>query len=106
FALGKAECPLTRLVIHQQQEVDFLERAWRNTLALCAPSLSTAHQCAAPSVRGGITDGSEHWPIGRRVKRSGPKLQGRLQREPCRIVQPGFVVFETRALLTLADTGP
>jgi hypothetical protein len=51
----------------------------RPALALCAPSLHAAHQRPSPSIRRRVADRAEHRQIGRRVKRTGTKLNGRLR---------------------------
>ena len=103
---GKAQRALARLVVHQQQEVDFLKCARRGALALRAPSFHPAHQRPSPPVRRRVADRAEHRRIGRRVERAGAELQGRLQREPRGMFEPAFVVFESGAFLVLAHAGP
>jgi hypothetical protein len=106
FFFRKAQRALTGLVVHQQQEIDFLERARRPALPLCAPAFHAAHERPPPPVRRRVADGAEHGRVCRRVKRAGTNLQGWLQRESRRIFQPCLVVFEGGAFLVLARTGP
>src|SRR5208282_3006077 len=106
FFFRKAQRALTCLVVHLQQEVDFLERARRAPLALRAPAFHAAHERPPPTVGRGVADGTEHGRVRRRMKRTGTNLQSWLQRESCGIFQPCLVVFEGGAFLILARTGP
>jgi hypothetical protein len=106
FLFRKAQSALTGLIVHQQQEGDFLKRAQHPALALRAPAFHAAHKRPAPTVGRGVADGAEHGRVCRRVKRAGTNLQGWLQRESCGIFQPCLVVFEGGAFLVLARTGP
>src|SRR6202041_3184073 len=106
FFFGKAQRALTSLVVHQQQEVDFLERARCPAFALRAPAFHAAHERPPPTVGRGVADGAEHGRVCRRVKRAGTNLQGWLQRESRGIFQPRLVVFEGGAFFVLARTGP
>src|ERR1019366_60062 len=106
FFFSKAQRAQTGLVVHQQQEVDFLERARHPALAFRAPAFHAAHERPPPTVGRRVADGAEHGRVCRRVKRTGTNLQGWLQRESRGIFQPGFVVFEGGACLVLARTGP
>src|SRR5580704_1384934 len=102
----EAQRALTGLVVNQQQEVDFPERARRSALALRAPAFHAAHERSPPTVGRGVADGAEHGRVCRRVKRAGANLQGWLQRESRRMFQPCLVVFEGGAFLVLAHTRP
>src|SRR5437879_5159748 len=106
FFFRKAQRALTGLVVHQQQEVDFLERARHPALALRAPRFHAAHERPPPTVGRGVANGPEHGRVCRRMKRAGTNLQGWLQRESRGIFQPCLVVFEGGADLVLARTGP
>src|SRR5208283_4553340 len=106
FFFRKAQRALTGLIVHQQQEVDFLERARRPSLAFRVPAFHAAHERPPPTVGRGVADRAEHRRVCRRVKRTGTNLQGWLQRESRGIFQPCLVVFEGRAFLVLARTGP
>jgi hypothetical protein len=106
FFFRKAQRALTGLVVHQQQEVDFLERARRPALALRAPAFHAAHERPPPTVGRGVADGAEHGRVCRRVKRARTNLQGWLQRESRGIFQPCLIVFEGGAFLVLARAGP
>src|SRR5260370_23848404 len=106
FFIRKAQRALTGLVVHQKQEVDFLERALPPALAFRALAFHAAHERPPPTVGRGVADGAEHGRVCRRVKRTRTNLQGWLQRESRGIFQPCLVVFEGGAFLVLARTGP
>ncbi len=106
FFIRKAQRALTGLVVHQQQEVDFLERARRPALALRAPAFHAAHERPPPTVGRGVADSAEHGRVCRRVKRAGTNLQGCLRRESRGIFQPCLVVFEGGAFLSSCAHGP
>src|SRR6516164_9200765 len=103
---GEAKGTLPRLIVHQQQIVDLLQGPGRTALALRASSFHAPHEGPAPPVRRGIANGAEHWRVSRRMKSAGANLKSRFEREPGRVPQPRFLVFETRTLLILAYAGP
>ena len=106
FCFGKTKRSLPRLVVHQQQEVDFVKGAGRLPFVFRAPALHAPHERPAPSIRRRIPDGPKHRRVGVGVKWPGAELERRLEGEAAGMPEPGRVVFERGALLVFASRRP